>query len=93
MFKYLFFDDTLLHLRDNVKRCYGKPIVDNVYFDGRVSANLGMAFVVKCDDNKYRMLYHGKNIETGEKNVYLAKSDDGIHFEPEDVTKISKDKN
>lgn len=92
MFKYLFFDDTLLHLRDNVKRCYGKPIVDNVYFDGRVSANLGMAFVVKCDDNKYRMLYHGKNIKTGEKNAYLAVSDDGIHFEPEDVTEISNDK-
>lgn len=87
MFKYLFFDDQRLYKRSGLDRKTAKPtlISDSVYSDGICRTDLRTPFVFKCDDGKYRMVYEGK-VEDGSSYVFLSVSDDGIHFEPEDLT-------
>ncbi len=89
MYKYLFFDDQRLYVRDGFKRCYGKPqlIPGSVYFDGHSSTDLHTSFVFRTDDGKYRMLYQG-NENDRRSCCFIAVSDDGIHFMPEDVSSM-----
>lgn len=87
MFKYLFFDDQKLYKRENLNRHYGIPeIIDtSVFYDGFSSTDVRSPYVFKCDDGKYRMIYDG-NLENGGGNLCLmAKSEDGIHFTPENT--------
>ena len=85
--KIFFFDDEKLFGRDNVCRVYGRPtlVPDSIYSDGVISTDYGSLSVLRCDDGKYRMIYMGRAIETGEMGCFMAISDDGVHFTPENV--------
>lgn len=87
MYTYLFFDDQKLFQRSGLVRCYGTPelLPDAVYHDGISSTDLRTAFVFRTDDGLYRMIYQGKYAD-GQEHCLLARSIDGIHFTPEDVT-------
>ena len=91
MYKYLFFDDQKLFNREKLERAYGTPelIADSIFHDGISSTSLRTPFVFKCDDGRYRMIYQGK-IKEGTDHCFIAVSDDGIHFVPEDVTDRSE---
>lgn len=88
MYQYLFFDDQKLFVRKNLERRYGVPelIADSVYHDGHSSTDWRTGYVFKTADGKYRMIYQGKDIADKKQHCFIAVSDDGIHFEPEDVT-------
>ncbi len=85
MKKQLFFDDTYLFGRDNVKRVYGKVERAAEYNDGVCSTDFCSGFVFKLDNGKYRMLYFGHSTQFREKKLFSAISDDGIAFKPEAV--------
>ena len=89
MYKYLFFDDQKLLLRDGLERVYGKPtlVKDSVYTDGHTSTDFPTSYIFKTDDGKYRLLYQGHD-KDGKMHCYMAISDDGLHFEPADLSKI-----
>ena len=91
MYKHLFFDDKYLLVKKNVKRSYGTPKLceDAIYCDDNVNTSYASPWVFKLDNGKYRMLYYGPNIKVEyASGVFSAISDDGIHFEPEDVTAV-----
>ena len=83
MKKQLFFDDSLLFGRDNVKRVLGKPEVVGEYNDGISSTDFCTGSVFKLDDGRYRMLYFGHSTEFEGKKLFSAISDDGVNFAPE----------
>ena len=85
MRKQLFFDDSRLFGKDNVKRVYGKPtlIEDAIYNDGICSTDFCTGNVFKLDDGTYRMLYFAHSTEFKGKKLFAAISQDGIHFKPE----------
>ena len=89
MYKYLFFDDQKLHMQNGFYRCYGQPqlISDSVYSDGHSSTDWRTAFVFQTEDEKYRMLYQGREVD-GSDHCFIAVSEDGIHFEPEDLSEV-----
>lgn len=89
MYKYLFFDDDRLFRRQNVKRAYGIPQLqtDAIYTDGSATTPWPGPWVFKLDDGSYRMLYQGLQ-EGSDKLLYCARSEDGIHFQPEDVSAL-----
>lgn len=70
MFKYLFFDDQRLFVRENLERKYGKPelIEDAVYRDPWVDTSLSGTFVFRMPDGGYRMIYQGF-AESGEERI------------------------
>lgn len=88
--KIFFFDDEKLFGRENVQRVYGRPqlIADAVYRDGIVSTDYASLSVFACDDGKYRMIYMGRVIDTGVMGLFMAISDDGVHFTPENVAAV-----
>ncbi len=61
MFKYLFFDDQRLFVRENLERRYGHPelIEDAVWQDPWLDTSLSGTFVFRRPDGKYHMIYHG----------------------------------
>ncbi len=61
MFKYLFFDDQRLFVRENLTRDYGESqlIEDAVYKDPWLDTTLSTGFVFRLPDGKYHMLYCG----------------------------------
>ena len=85
MKKQLFFDDSRLFGKDNVKRVYGQPalIEDAIYTDGVCSTDFCTGNVFKLPNGKYRMLYFGHSTQFKGKKLFAAISDDGIHFVPE----------
>ena len=85
MYKYLFFDDRRLCGRKNVIRQYGKPTLVERYSDGVSGCDRAPVCVFKTDDGKYRMLYFGK-CKFGYACLFVATSDDGIHFSPENIS-------
>lgn len=87
MYQYLFFDDQKLFRRNNLTRNIVSPqlIADSVFCDGISSTDLRTPFIFKTDDGKYRMIYQGR-LPDGKDSAFLAISDDGIRFTPEDVT-------
>lgn len=87
MFTYLFFDDQKLYRRDGLERKTVCPEIlsDSVYYDGLSSTDLRTPFVFKTDDGKYRMIYQGRLADKSDY-CFIAVSDDGIHFTPEDVS-------
>ena len=89
MYKYLFFDDQKLLQRDGLERVYGKPklVKDSVYYDGHTSTDFPTSHIFKTEDGKYRLVYQGHDRD-GKMHCYMAVSDDGLHFEPVDLTKI-----
>lgn len=93
MYKYLFFDDDRLLKRQNVKRKYGTPQLqtDAIYTDGVTTTPWPGPWVFKLDDGSYRMLYQGLG-EGSEKELYCARSKDGVHFQPENVSALTKNK-
>lgn len=91
MYKHLFFDDKYLLVKENVKRSYGTPSLceDAIYCDENVNSSYASPWVFKLDNGKYRMLYYGPLLNVGSASgVFAAISEDGIHFEPEDVTAV-----
>lgn len=86
MYKNLFFDDQRLFGRENLERCYGEPELVATYNDGVSFTSVEGAYVFLTDDGKYRLLYQAK-VE-GHKGhfLFIAVSDDGIHFAPEDIS-------
>ena len=86
MYKYLFFDDQKLLRRTNMVRNIVKPelVEQSIYSDGISSTDLRTPFVFKTDDGKYRMIYQGRISE--KDYCFIAVSEDGIRFEPEDVS-------
>lgn len=89
MYKYLFFDDQKLLQRDGLERVYGAPklVKDSVYYDGHTSTDFPTSYIFKTEDSKYRLVYQGHDRD-GKMHCYMAVSDDGLHFEPVDLTKI-----
>lgn len=87
MYKYLFFDDQKLWRRNGLVRKMGhpRPIADSVYFDGHCTTDWPTPHVFRMDDGKYRMIYEGSE-KDGSMHCFIAVSEDGIHFEPQDVT-------
>jgi len=87
MKKQLFFDDGFLFGRENVERKYGQAqlIKDAIYQDGVSSTDWPTGHVFKVSKNKYRMLYMGEVNATKEMKLFLASSEDGIHFSPENI--------
>ena len=83
MKKQLFFDDSRLFGKDNVKRVYGKPTLMAIYNDGICSTDFCTGNVFKLDDGTYRMLYFAHSTEFKGKKLFAAISQDGIHFVPE----------
>lgn len=85
MKKQLFFDDMLLFGRDNVQRRLGEPEVVAEFNDGITSTDFCTGSVFKLPTGKYRMLYFGHSPEFKGKKLFVAQSEDGIHFSPEAV--------
>ena len=92
MYTYIFFDDDRLNRRLHTRREYGVPQLQAVYTDGNVTTPWPGPWVMKLDDGSYRMLYQGLSADQKEKCLYCARSTDGIHFEPEDVSALVKEK-
>ncbi len=94
MYKYLFFDDDRLNRRLHTKREYGVPQLqtDAIYTDGSATTPWPGPWVMELDDGTYRMLYQGLSAGQKDKCLYCARSADGIHFEPEDVSALVKEK-
>ena len=80
MKKQLFFDDMLLFGRDNVQRRLGEPEVVAEFNDGITSTDFCTGSVFKLPTGKYRMLYFGHSPEFKGKKLFVAQSEDGIHF-------------
>ncbi len=88
MYKHLFFCDRYLFNRQNVKRSYGVPRLETeaIYCDGIVSTAWPGTWVFPLDNGKYRMIYQGGyGEENKERGAFSAISEDGIHFEPENL--------
>lgn len=87
MYKYLFFDDQKLWRREGFDRKMGhpRPIADSVYFDGHCTTDWPTPNVFRTDDGKYRMIYQGHE-KDATMHIFVAVSEDGVHFEPEDVS-------
>ena len=85
----LFFDDQWLVGRDNLVRHYGRPelIEDAVYRDPYVNTSVGcLKIFFEETIQKYIMLYSGFNAKK-ESGVFMAQSDDAIHWSPRNVAK------
>ena len=94
MYKYLFFDDQRLFIRQNLDRKYGvpEPLADSVYKDPYLDTTLPGTCVFRRPDGKYHMIYQGfgddpakpKTQKADERKGFpaAAVSDDGIHFVP-----------
>lgn len=85
----LFFDDQWLVGRDNLVRHYGRPelIQDSVYRDENVSTPVGSLNIFREEaSQKYIMLYLGFRPDR-QSGVFLAESDDAIHWRPRNVAK------
>ena len=89
MYKYLFFDDQKLLQRAGLERVYGKPelVKDSVYTDGHSSTDFPTSYIFRTEDGKYRLVYQGHDVD-GKMHCYMAASDDGLHFEPVDLTNV-----
>ena len=87
MKKQLFFDDGFLFGIDNFERKYGDAelINDAVFQDGITSIDWPTGHVFKVAENKYRMLYFGEVNATKTLSLFVACSEDGIHFTPENI--------
>ena len=85
MKKQLFFDDSQLFGRDNVKRVYMHPEKIAEYKDGVCSTDFCTANVFKLDDGRYRMLYFGHSAQFSGKRLFSAISEDGINLSPERI--------
>ncbi len=85
MQKQLFFDDNNLFVRDNAARHYGKPQQVASYNDGVSSTDYCTGWVFRLDDGKYRMIYFAQGADFKGLKVFLATSEDGVHFAPEQV--------
>lgn len=59
MFKYLFFDDQRLFVRENLDRRYGEPELLEVYQDPWLDTSISGVHVFKCSDGRYHMIFHG----------------------------------
>lgn len=86
LYKNLFFDDQRLFVRDNAVRDYGEPELIEIYNDGVSAPCVESPYVFATDDGKYRMLYQGKISDIEGYSLFIAVSDDGIHFKPEDIS-------
>ena len=82
---HLFFDDDLLFGRENVKRVQGTPQYVGAYCQEGYTADMPFNFVFRTDDGMIRMLYEPRRISDQQRPLLMAKSEDGIHFEPEDT--------
>lgn len=88
MYKHLFFDDRYLFERENVKRCYGTPVLikDAVFKDTESSTCWSGPWVFRLDSDLYRMIYSARDNASESMAVYVAKSSDGIHFEKDNIS-------
>lgn len=61
MYKYLFFDDQKLFVREHLQRAYGMPelLSDSLYQDPHIDINLGYPNVFRAADGRYHMIYQG----------------------------------
>lgn len=85
MQKQLFFDDNNLFARDNAIRRYGEPKPVASYNDGISSTDYCTGWVFRLDSGRYRMLYFGQGADFKGLKVFLATSEDGVHFAPETI--------
>lgn len=85
MKKQFFFDDQMLFVRENVTRCYGKPEIVATYNDGICSTDFITGNVFQLDDGRYRMIYWGHSDKFSGNKAFVAISDDGINFKPENI--------
>jgi len=90
MYKNLFFDDQRLYKRENLRRSYAEPELAGVFHDSNISTCIESTYVFKTDDEKYRMLYQGKKADADGFSLFIAVSEDGLHFEPEDISSLLK---
>lgn len=88
MNKHLFFDDIRLFDRSNTVRRYGVPVRVATYKDPVCSTDFGAAFAFPLDDGRYRLLYYGRSRQFAGSKFFAAISNDGIHFEPENLDGI-----
>ncbi len=70
-FKYLFFDDQRLFVRENLDREYGRPelLEDAVYRDPLVDTTLAGVYVFRMPDGQFHMIYQGIADAEGEASV------------------------
>ena len=85
MYRHLFFDDTRLLKRENLKREYGRPVVSSSYVDSRVSCGYCWAWGIQGIDGRIYLLYFGFLDNTATKVAALAVSEDGISFVPAEI--------
>ena len=82
MFKYLFFDDQRLLLRQNLERQYGEVSIAGIYNDSKLTTSYGWVWVCRGTDNKVHMVYMGLDKDDPCLLAAAAVSDDGVNFVP-----------
>ena len=85
MYRHLFFDDTRLLKRENLKREYGRPVVCGTYVDPHVSCGYCWSWCIPGIDGRLYLIYLGFLDDTRKKVAALAVSDDGISFAPAEI--------
>lgn len=80
MFKYLFFDDQRLLLRQNLERQYGEVELVGIYKDPELTTTYGWVWGCHGIDGKIHLVYMGFEKESPRLIAAAAVSDDGINF-------------
>ncbi len=86
-FTYLFFDDQRLFGRGGLVRDYTAPELVSTYEDPNFSIDFAFGHAFRLADGRIRLLYHGQKPDGTEAN-FVAISEDGLHFIPEDTTAV-----